>query len=47
MRDPAGNYAAISVSVPSQRFKDEYKMIARRLLETKAALEKQIISRHL
>jgi DNA-binding IclR family transcriptional regulator len=47
LRDPAGNYVAISVPVPSQRFKDEYKMIARRLLETKAALEKQIISRHL
>ncbi len=47
LRDPAGNYVAISVPVPSQRFKDEYKMIARRLLETKAALEKQIISTHL
>ena len=33
LRDPAGNYVAISVPVPSQRFKDEYKMIARRLLE--------------
>jgi len=40
MRDAAGNYVAISVPVPSQRFKDEYKTIARRLLETKAALEK-------
>jgi DNA-binding IclR family transcriptional regulator len=40
LRDSAGNYVAISVPVPSQRFKDEYKTIARRLLETKAALEK-------
>jgi len=47
LRDPAGNYVAISVPVPSQRFKYEYKTIARRLLETKAALEKQIISRNL
>ena len=47
LRDPAGNYVAISVPVPSQRFKEEYKMIARRLLETKAVLEKQIISRNL
>jgi len=47
LRDPAGNYVAISVPVPSQRFKDEYKMIARRLLETKAVLEQQIISRNL
>jgi DNA-binding IclR family transcriptional regulator len=47
LRDPAGNYVAISVPVPSQRFKDEYKTIARRLLETKAVLEKLIISRNL
>lgn len=47
LRDPVGNYVAISVPVPSQRFKEEYKMIARRLLETKAVLEKQIISRNL
>jgi DNA-binding IclR family transcriptional regulator len=47
LRDPAGNYVAISVPVPSQRFKEEYKTIARRLLETKAMLEKLIISRNL
>jgi DNA-binding IclR family transcriptional regulator len=47
LRDPAGNYVAISVPVPSQRFKEEYKTIARRLLETKAVLEKLIISRNL
>jgi DNA-binding IclR family transcriptional regulator len=47
LRDPAGNYVAISVPVPSQRFRDEHKTIARRLLETKAALEKQIASQNL
>jgi len=47
LRDPAGNYVAISVPVPSQRFKDEYKTIARRLLETKAALESLINSQNL
>jgi DNA-binding IclR family transcriptional regulator len=44
LRDPAGNFVAISVPVPSQRFKDEYKSIARRLIETKAILEKRIAS---
>jgi DNA-binding IclR family transcriptional regulator len=47
LRDPAGNYVAISVPVPSQRFKDEHKMIARRLLETKSELEKLIVSQGL
>jgi len=47
LRDPSGNYVAISVPVPSQRFKEEYKMIARRLIETKAALENLVISQNL
>ena len=47
LRDPAGNYVAISVPVPSQRFKAEYKTIARRLLETKGVLEGRIISQNL
>jgi DNA-binding IclR family transcriptional regulator len=47
LRDPTGNHIAISVPVPSQRFKDEYKTIARRLLETKAALESLINSQNL
>jgi DNA-binding IclR family transcriptional regulator len=38
---------AISVPVPSQRFKDEYRMIARRLLETKSELEKRVVSQNL
>lgn len=42
LRDPQGNFVAISVPVPSQRFRDDHKMIARRLVETKTALEKLV-----
>jgi DNA-binding IclR family transcriptional regulator len=47
LRDSVGNYVAISVPVPSQRFKDEYRMIARRLSETRSELEKRIVSQDL
>lgn len=47
LRDPAGNYVAISVPVPSQRFSEEYKAVAKRLLETKAALQQHVGSNSL
>jgi DNA-binding IclR family transcriptional regulator len=47
LRDAVGNYVAISVPVPSQRFKEEYRTIARRLLETKSELEQRIVSQGL
>lgn len=42
LHDFHGNPVAISVPVPSQRFKDQQKDIADRLLRTKAALEVHI-----
>ncbi len=39
LRDPLGNFVAISVPVPAQRFLGQEKMIAERLLATKRALE--------
>lgn len=42
LHDFHGNPVAISVPVPSQRFKDQQKDIAERLLRTKAALEDHI-----
>ena len=48
-RDPLGNSVAISVPVPSQRFKDESTEDDCPIgcLKTKAVLEQQIISRNL
>src|SRR5207244_12722139 len=45
LRDPLGNFIAISVPVPTQRFQDEFKLITKRLLDTKAALEHQLTAR--
>jgi DNA-binding IclR family transcriptional regulator len=45
LRDPLGNFIAISVPVPSQRFHDDFKLITKRLLEIKAALEHQLTAR--
>jgi len=42
LHDFHGNSVAISVPVPSQRFNDQQKDIAERLLRTKAALEEHI-----
>jgi DNA-binding IclR family transcriptional regulator len=38
LRDTLGNYVAVSVPVPTQRFKDQQEAIANRLLATKRAL---------
>jgi DNA-binding IclR family transcriptional regulator len=45
LRDSLGNFLAISVPAPTQRFKEDSKLITRRLLETKAALELQLTTR--
>lgn len=42
LQDFHGNAVAISVPVPAQRFKDQQKDIAERLLRTKASLEEHI-----
>jgi DNA-binding IclR family transcriptional regulator len=42
MRDPLGNFIAISVPVPAQRFADNQAFIADRLLATKRALEERV-----
>jgi IclR family transcriptional regulator, acetate operon repressor len=42
MRDAAGNFVAISVPVPTQRFHAREKLIADRLVATKAALEEHL-----
>lgn len=42
LRDPPGNFIAISVPVPTQRFEADFKLITKRLLETKAALAHQL-----
>jgi DNA-binding IclR family transcriptional regulator len=39
LRDPSGNFIAISVPVPSQRFQTHETLIAERLLATKRALQ--------
>ena len=39
LHDPLGNPVAISVPVPSQRFREQQKLIAERLLATKLAME--------
>ena len=39
LTDPHGNAIAISVPVPSQRFAQQHKMIAQRLLATKHAMQ--------
>ena len=44
LRDPLGNAVAISVPVPTQRFKDMEAHIAERLLATKRAMEAHMIS---
>jgi DNA-binding IclR family transcriptional regulator len=42
LRDPLGNFVAISVPVPSQRFAEQHEMIAERLLATKHGLEEHL-----
>ncbi|MBK5959615.1 hypothetical protein CCR97_15580 [Rhodoplanes elegans] len=42
LRDTLGNYVAISVPVPAQRFVDHEAAIAERLLATKHAVESQL-----
>jgi DNA-binding IclR family transcriptional regulator len=42
LRDPHGNYVAISVPVPSQRFYDREQLIRERLLATKQELEEHL-----
>jgi DNA-binding IclR family transcriptional regulator len=42
LRDPHGNYVAISVPVPSQRFYDRQTLIRDRLLTTKQELEEHL-----
>ncbi|HWV41848.1 IclR family transcriptional regulator [Pseudorhodoplanes sp.] len=44
MRDMLGNYVAISVPVPTQRFEKDFKTICERLLATKRTLESQLSS---
>jgi DNA-binding IclR family transcriptional regulator len=39
LHDPFGNAIAVSVPVPSQRFRDQHKTIAQRLLATKHAMQ--------
>ncbi|HVV62546.1 MAG TPA: IclR family transcriptional regulator [Pseudolabrys sp.] len=39
LQDPLGNSVAISVPVPAQRFLDQHKLIAERLIATKRAME--------
>ena len=39
LHDPLGNPVAISVPVPSQRFREQQKLIAERLLATKRAMQ--------
>jgi DNA-binding IclR family transcriptional regulator len=39
LNDPAGNAVAISVPVPSQRFEQQHRLIAERLLATKRAMQ--------
>jgi DNA-binding IclR family transcriptional regulator len=39
LRDPLGNPVAISVPVPSQRFREQQRVIAERLIATKRAMQ--------
>ena len=39
LHDPLGNPVAISVPVPSQRFREQQTLIAERLLATKRAMQ--------
>jgi DNA-binding IclR family transcriptional regulator len=39
LHDPLGNAVAISVPVPSQRFREQQRLIAERLLATKHAMQ--------
>ena len=43
LRDPLGNFVAISVPVPAQRFLSQEKLIKERLLATKVALESHLM----
>ncbi len=43
LRDPLGNFVAISVPVPAQRFLGQEKLIKERLLATKGALESHLM----
>lgn len=42
LRDLLGNYVAISVPVPAQRFRDHQRLIAKKLLATKQALQQYL-----
>ena len=42
MRDMLGNYVAISVPVPAQRFQQERAQICERLLATKRVLQNHV-----
>ena len=42
LRDLLGNYVAISVPVPAQRFNEHQRVIAKKLLETKKALQEYL-----
>jgi DNA-binding IclR family transcriptional regulator len=44
LRDVLGNYVAISVPVPAQRFYDRQSFIGERLLATKRALEEHLVA---
>ena len=44
LRDLLGNYMAISVPVPTSRFKDRHGLIASRLLATKRAIESHLVA---
>jgi len=44
LRDLLGNYVAISVPVPTPRFKDRQARIASRLLATKRAIESHLVA---
>jgi len=44
LRDQLGNYVAISVPVPTQRFYDHQDMITDRLLTTKRGLERHLMA---
>ena len=42
LRDLLGNHVAISVPVPAQRFQEQQRAIAKKLLETKQALQEHL-----
>jgi DNA-binding IclR family transcriptional regulator len=43
-RDLAGNFVAISVPVPAQRFYEQQRQIVLRLKATKEALERHLLA---